>query len=67
MIIWIIFFEKAIDRPKLIAENEAYQKDLEKQTVKLQHEIEERKRTEKQLVQAEKMAFPGGYIVQAVK
>jgi signal transduction histidine kinase len=54
--------EKALDRAKLIAENEAYQKNLEKQTVKLQQEIEERKRTEKQLVQAEKMAALGDLV-----
>ncbi|NDY72578.1 hybrid sensor histidine kinase/response regulator [Desulfobacter hydrogenophilus] len=54
--------EKALDRAKLIAENEAYQKSLEKQTVKLQQEIEERKRTEKQLVQSEKMAALGDLV-----
>ncbi|WP_320044470.1 response regulator [uncultured Desulfobacter sp.] len=54
--------EKALDRAKLIAENEAYQKNLEKQTVKLQQEIEERKRTEQQLVQSEKMAALGDLV-----
>jgi len=54
--------EKALDRAKLIAENEAYQKSLEEQTVKLQQEIEDRKRTEKQLVQSEKMAALGDLV-----
>ena len=54
--------EKALDRAKLIAENEAYQKNLEEQTVKLQQEIEDRKRTEKQLVQSEKMAALGDLV-----
>lgn len=54
--------EKALDRAKLIAENEAYQKSLEEQTVKLQQEIEERKRTEKALVQSEKMAALGDLV-----
>ncbi|MCG8550893.1 MAG: response regulator, partial [Desulfobacterales bacterium] len=54
--------EKALDRAKLIAENEAYQQSLEEQTVKLQQEIEERKRTEKQLVQAEKLAALGDLV-----
>lgn len=54
--------ERALDRAKLIEENEAYQKNLEKQTVKLQQEIEERKRTEKQLVQSEKMAALGDLV-----
>ncbi|WP_020586036.1 hybrid sensor histidine kinase/response regulator [Desulfobacter curvatus] len=54
--------KKALDRAKLIAENEAYQKNLEEQTVKLQQEVEDRKRTEKQLVQAEKMAALGDLV-----
>lgn len=54
--------EKALDRAKLIAENEAHQKNLEKQTVKLQQEIEDRKRTEQQLVQSEKMAALGDLV-----
>jgi signal transduction histidine kinase len=54
--------ERALGRARLIAENEAYQKNLEEQTVKLQQEIEERKRTEKQLVQSEKMAALGDLV-----
>lgn len=54
--------ERALDRAKLIAENEAYQKNLEEQTIKLQQEIEDRKRTEKQLVQSEKMAALGDLV-----
>nr|WP_321403214.1 response regulator [uncultured Desulfobacter sp.] len=54
--------ERALGRARLIAENEAYQKNLEEQTVKLQQEIEDRKRTEKQLVQSEKMAALGDLV-----
>ena len=54
--------ERALGRARLIAENEAYQRNLEEQTVKLQQEIEERKRTEKQLVQSEKMAALGDLV-----
>lgn len=54
--------EKALDRARLIIQNEAYQKSLEEQTVKLQKEIEERKRTEKKLVQSEKMAALGDLV-----
>lgn len=54
--------ERALGRARLIAENEAYQKNLEEQTVKLQQEIEERKRTETQLVQSEKMAALGDLV-----
>lgn len=54
--------EKALDRAKLIAENELYQKNLEEQTVQLQQEIDERKRTEKKLVQSEKMAALGDLV-----
>jgi signal transduction histidine kinase len=54
--------KRALGRVKLIAENEAYQKNLEEQTVKLQQEIEDRKRTEKQLVQSEKMAALGDLV-----
>ena len=54
--------ERALGRARLIAENEAYQKNLEAQTVKLQQEIEDRKRTETQLVQSEKMAALGDLV-----
>lgn len=54
--------EKALERARLIAENEAYQKNLEKQTRELQREIEDRKKTEKKLVQSEKMAALGDLV-----
>ncbi len=54
--------EKALDRARLLAENEAYQKSLERRTRELQKEIEERKKTEKKLIQSEKMAALGDLV-----
>ncbi len=54
--------EKALDRARLLAENEAYQKSLERQTRELQKEIEDRKKTEKKLIQSEKMAALGDLV-----
>lgn len=54
--------EKALDRARLIAENQAYQKSLESQTKELQREIEDRKKAEKTLVQSEKMAALGDLV-----
>jgi signal transduction histidine kinase len=54
--------EKALERAKLIAENEAYQKNLEEKTKELQQEILERERTEKKLIRSEKMAALGDLV-----
>jgi len=54
--------DKALERARLIAENEAYQKSLEQQTRELQREIRDRKKAEKKLVQAEKMAALGDLV-----
>lgn len=54
--------EKVLERARLIAENKAYQKSLEKQTLDLQREIKDREKAEKKLVQSEKMAALGDLV-----
>lgn len=54
--------EKVLERARLIAENKAYQKSLEKQTIDLQREIKDRKKAERKLVQSEKMAALGDLV-----
>ncbi|WP_028581481.1 hybrid sensor histidine kinase/response regulator [Desulfogranum japonicum] len=54
--------EKALERAHLIAENQEYQKNLEKRTLELQKEIEDREKAEKKLVQSEKMAALGDLV-----
>lgn len=54
--------EKVLERARLIAENKEYQTNLERQTKELQREIQDRKKTEKKLVQAEKMAALGDLV-----
>ncbi len=54
--------EKAMERARLIAENQEYQKNLEEQTIALQKEIQDRKKAEKKLVQSEKMAALGDLV-----
>lgn len=53
---------KALERARLIAQNEEYQKNLEKRTEELQREIQDRKKAEKKLVQSEKMAALGDLV-----
>ncbi len=53
---------KSLDRAQLIADNKAYQKNLEEQTIILQQEIDDRKKAEKKLIQSEKMAALGDLV-----